>query len=147
MSTDKIDWILRRRNPQKNSDELITIVGQRILPQNFENSNSIEFQEYKKDITQKINFIENEEITSSLENHKDIIAFILKQLNNENCFDKEIEFYDKDILTIRIDKKQELWIDFIYRKTIWKIAKFNLNENQYLEILKGKTKPIHDKIN
>ena len=99
MSTDEIDWILRRRNPQKNSDELITIVGQRILPQNFENSNSIEFQEYKKDIIQKINFIENEEITSSLENHKDIIAFILKQLNNENCFDKDIELYDKDILT------------------------------------------------
>ena len=83
---------------------------------------------------------------STVENYKDVTIFMLSNLNNKNCFDKEIELSDKDVLSIRLDKELGLWVDFIYRKKVWRIVKFDLNKNLYSEIIKGKTKSTHNNV-
>ena len=145
ISTNEIDWILRRRESERKTlNPLIKNIGQRILPKDFDHYNSIEFQELKKDIIEKMESLQKES-TYTVENYKDITTFILSNLNNENCFDKEIELSDKDVLSIRLDKELGLWVDFIYRKKVWRIVKFDLDKNLYSEIIKGKIKPTHNK--
>jgi len=144
ISANEIDWILRRRDPEKKTlNILVKSIGQRILPKDFDNYDSIEFQKLKKDIIEKMNSLKKERI-SNVENYKDVTIFMLTNLNNENCFDKEIELFDKDILSIRLDKELGLWVDFIYRKKVWRIVKFDLDKNLYSEIIKGKIKPTHN---
>ncbi len=136
---DQIDWILRRREQTKESNyKPISIIGQRFLPNNFSNSNSSEYLRLKKEIIEKMNELEEEQNLLSLKKFQNTTLFLLSKLNSKNCFDKEIEIIDKDILSIKLDKNINLWVDFIYRKPSWKIVKFNFNKAKYSEIINGK---------
>lgn len=139
---DEIDWILRRRNSEKSTNsEFVTEIGQRLLPSNIENFDATAYQKLKKEIIEKMDSLEKEQTIQNSEEIKNTTAFILSELNRKDCFDKVTELHDKDILSIKLDQKLGLWVDFLYRKSSWRIAKFNLNEKLYIEIIKGKIKP------
>lgn len=141
----QIDWILKRRDSKKRKDhELITVIGQRLLPNDFDRSNSEEFEKLKNKVLGKMRSLEKKQNFLGLDRFQDTTTFILSELNRKNCFDQKIELFEKDVLSIKLDQELGLWVDFLYRKSSWRIAKFNLNENQYLEIIKGEIKTLHN---
>lgn len=135
----QIDWILKRRDSQKRKDREY-VIGQRLLPNDFDRLNSEEFEKLKNKVLGKMGFLEKKQNFLGLDRFQDTTTFILSELNRKNCFDQEIEFFEMDVLSIKLDQELGIWVDFLYRKSSWRIAKFSLNENQYLEIIKGEIK-------
>ena len=148
-----VSWILFRRKEKKkrgswDNSELITkILGQRELPCNdlIESGYKEQYYEslkafYEEEKRKK----ELEDAIKESEGHLKTIAYILTELNTRNCFDKNIEIMEKDVLSIKLNSELGLWAEFIFRKQSWRIAKFSLDEKKYLTIIKGGIKPTHN---
>jgi len=153
LKANDVSWILfRRKEPEKrgpwhNSKPIKRILGQRELP-----SNDIVASGYKEQYYQSLKaFYEEEkrkkELEDAVRESEDYLkttAYILTELNTRNCFDKAIEVIEKDLLSIKLNSELGLWVEFIYRKKSWRIAKFTLNKKKYLTVIEGEIKPIHN---
>ena len=140
---DQIDWILRRRKSEnketkhENSLKYITFsLGQRILPSDLSNEEQDQLFLKKEELAKALLSLKEKNV-ANLEKIEATSSYIASALNQDNCFDKTIELLDKDVLCIRIDKTSNLWGNFIYRKSAWKIANFSMNKDKYTEIIQG----------
>lgn len=153
LKENNVSWILFRRKEKKkrglcdNSEPITRILGQRELP-----SNDLIESGYKEQYYKNLKaFYEEEKRKKELEDtikesegYIKTTAYILTELNTRNCFDKNIEIMEKDILSIKLNSELGLWAEFIFRKQSWRIAKFSLEEKKYLTIIKGEIKPTHN---
>lgn len=152
LKENNVSWILFRRKENEkreawdNSEPITRILGQRELP-----SNEFIESEYKEQYYKSLKiFYEEEKRKRELEDtikesdgYLKTTAYILTKLNTRNCFDKNIEIMEKDVLSIKLNSELGLWAEFIFRKQSWKIAKFSLEEKKYLTIIKGEIEPTH----
>ncbi|WP_299684029.1 hypothetical protein [uncultured Dokdonia sp.] len=159
LNDNDVGWILfrrkenKKREPWANSQPIPDsfMIGSRELPNN---EISFEYKELYDQCLKKLQ--EREKRETELKKLRDteketqyflnITAHILTQLNHRNCFDKEINIVDKDVLSIKLNNELELWVEFIFRKHSWKLAKFNLNKPKYLKIITGKIRSTHNDI-
>lgn len=139
----QIDWILRRRKPEnketKHEDSLkytTFSLGQRILPSDLSNEEQDQLFLKKGELAKALLSLKEKNV-ANLEKIEATSSYITSALNQDNCFDKTIELLDKDMLCIRIDKTSNLWGNFIYRKSTWRIANFSMNKDKYTEIIQG----------
>ena len=146
LKENNVSWILFRRKEKKkreawdNSEPITRILGQRELP-----SNDLIESGYKEQYYESLKaFYEEEKRKKELEDYLKTTAYILTELNTRNCFDKNIEIIEKDVLSIKLNSELGFWAEFIFRKQSWRIAKFSLEEKKYLTIIKGEIKPTHN---
>ncbi|MEO1033703.1 MAG: hypothetical protein AAFX55_20125 [Bacteroidota bacterium] len=153
LKENDVSWILFRRKENNkrgswhNSKPIKRILGQRELPSNDLIESGYKARYYKSLKTfyeEKTRKKELEDAIRASEDYLKTTAYILTELNTRNCFDKDIEVIEKDVLSIKLNSELGLWVEFIYRKKSWKIAKFSLDEKKYLTIIKGEIKSTHN---
>ena len=150
LEDNEVSWILFRRKENKKGSESLRIIrqlGQREIPsiELIESGYKERYNKYLKEFLEeeqrKAELKKIREAAKETEDFLKTTAYILTQLNTRNCFDQEIELVDKDVLSVKLNFELGLWVEFMYRKQSWKLAKFSLNESKYLTVIKGKIKP------
>ena len=142
IAESNIGWILKKRTKLKSSRSGRIIIGQSRIPEEFKHMSQ---EAYNKMVNTKIDEMlrDYEEKLSKLRDVspielKNILINIQFDLNNRNCFDKEMTFAENDVLSIRIDTKELIWADFIYKNSFWHIL--DVDQYEYKQIQKGSIK-------
>lgn len=137
-----IGWMLKKRTKLKPSRAGRIIIGQSRIPEEFKDMPQ---EEYYKMLNEKVEEMlrDSKEMLSKLREVspvelKNILINIQFDLNNRNCFDKEMTFAENDVLSIRIGTKELVWADFIYKNSFWKILE--VDRYEYKQIQKGPMK-------
>ncbi|GGG08420.1 hypothetical protein GCM10011344_06200 [Dokdonia pacifica] len=153
LQKDDIDWRLRRRKPNTSNLEtwmlnnpfyrgLSNIAGMIKIPEDFKTKLPEKIEEYH---------IKMEGIFDDLINQDHLLTKLRKQkkdeykntsvniqlaLNNRMCFDTPINFQENDMLSIRIDKKLNVWSTYTYKKS-WGVSNIKISDEDHDEIMKG----------
>ena len=69
---------------------------------------------------------------------KNTISDIKLELNNRNCFDRELTILENDVLLIRLDVNLRVWASYTYQKSLWKTS--DLPKIDCYQVHRGMTK-------
>lgn len=69
---------------------------------------------------------------------KNTISDIELELNNRNCFDRELTILENDVLLIRLDVNLRVWASYTYQKSLWKTS--DLPKIDCYQVHRGMTK-------
>ena len=133
-TSSDISWEIKRPLKHKKSDS--KIIGQINIPEQFKNITSKEFD---TKIEEMIKFSELHKARKI--ELRNVINNIQTELNNRNCFDKEIDLFENDILSLRLDKKLKVWANYIYKKSKWEIHDLFTDTDDFSIKYMGKIKP------
>lgn len=164
LNVSDIDWKLSRvhnkskfslvewKNNNSTSIRQVKTIGQINIPKFYAKMTPEEINEYENTLNslsdKLFELIEmREKLKSKKETeYKNMSVNIQLFLNNKECFDKLMEFEEFDILSIRIDKDLDVWMNYIYKNSFWHISELFINKETHNEILDGKIKPTHNNV-
>lgn len=122
-----------------NKKKFHNIIGSIHVPTEFKNKTPEEVEEYQENLS-KLNELlklREEFRDKKKDEYKNITLNIQLHLNNKDCFDKKIDFKNKDILSIRIDKDLDVWVNYTYVNSFWEISKLSVEEESYYCVSDG----------